>query len=132
MAAYSVASEAMDLEVYLLAALFCGSHGLHEIETHLSGLRSVRSTFETSEVSRRVISLAVLLRSHLDSNSIKSTVSVGSFIPDESESDTRQTLLLREACNKIVHADVVELNAPPDSSERSPRLSRHIQPHISG
>ena len=127
MTAYPVAAEAMDLEVYVLAALFCGSHGLHEIEAHHHGLRWVRSTFEASEVSRRVISLAVLLRSHLDSSNKKSTVTVGSLVPDVSKPDTRTALLLREACNKIIHADIVDLNDPDDSSEEVPRLSRRIR-----
>lgn len=127
MSAYSVAAEAMDLEVYILAALFCGSHGLHAIEADHQGLRWVRSTFEASEVSRRVISLAVVLRSHLDSSNTKSTVSVGSLLPDVSKPGTRTALLLREACNKIIHADIVDLNDPADSSEEVPRLSRRIQ-----
>ena len=127
MTAYPVAAEAMDLETYVLAALFAGSNGLRQIEADQRGLRWVRSTFEASEVSRRLIGLAVLLRSHLDSGSVKSTARVGHFLPDIANPAIQKDLLLREACNKIIHAEDIDLHGHEQDSESTPSLSRCIR-----
>lgn len=59
---YPIAAEALDLEIYVLAALFAGSQALSDIEHDHRGLRWARTAFESAEVSRRLISLAVMLR----------------------------------------------------------------------
>ena len=64
--AYPISTEALDLEVYNLAALFAGSAELQRLGEERAGLKWIRQTFETSEVSRRLIALAVTLRSSLE------------------------------------------------------------------
>lgn len=109
MTAYPVASEAMDREIYILSALVCASEKLKSLEGEMRGLAWVRKTFEASELSQRTISLAVILRSHLDSAQLHPNTHVGSLIPDSETSSNSIPLNLREACNKIIHADVVDM-----------------------
>lgn len=128
MTTYPVAAEAMDLEIYVLAALICGSESMRGIEGELRGIAWVRSTFEASEVSRRIISLAVMLRSHLDSSGIRFDTEVGSLTPDVEAPSNREPLLFREACNKIIHADEVDIHGGTfQSEEETKSLSRHAR-----
>jgi hypothetical protein len=118
---YAIAAEAIDLEVYVLAALVSGSAALAGLEGGRPGLRWARSTFEASEVSRRLIGLAIMLRSQLDASSRPADAVVGSLVPDVSAPSLERPLGLREACNKIIHAESVDL-APEKwkQSERPP------------
>jgi len=126
---YPIAAEALDLEVYVLAALFAGSVCLGNLEPRYHGLRWVRRTFEQSEVSRRLISLAVTLRSQLDVSGRPCDMRVGSLVRDLREPSEQEPLTLREACNKVIHAESVDL--APRGGERSdvPPLSATVALH---
>lgn len=128
MVAYPIAAESIDLEIYTLSALIYGSEKLLEIEKDFRGIAWLRSTFEASEISRRIISLAVLLRSHLDNAGIQSESIVGLVFPDEEKPNQIEPLSLREACNKIIHATEVDLYNETDFSlEESGALSQQIR-----
>jgi len=107
--AYPIATEALDLEVYNLAALFAGSAELQRLGEEHAGLKWVRQTFETSEVFRRLIALAVTLRSSLDEFGREPVDVVGKLMVDNTPSQSTD-LKLREACNKVIHAESVEFH----------------------
>ena len=127
MRAYPVAAEAMDLEIYILSALICGSENLRSLENELRGFEWLRSRFEASEISRRIIGLAVLLRNHLDITQPHPNTNVGSLIPDSESTNCTKPLSLREACNKIIHADMVDIHNDDQSSERNGAISNRIK-----
>jgi len=123
---YPISAEALDLEVYVLAALFTGSEVLAALgETH-RGLRWVRATFESSEVSRRLISLAVMIRSHLDVSPEGSHEAVGLLVTKGEASSQGKSLTLREACNKIIHAESVSFSAGEGDQSSMPPVSPEV------
>ncbi len=123
---YPIAAEAIDLEVYVLAALVSGSEALAGLEGERSGLRWARRTFEASEVSRRLIGLAVMLRSQLDASSRRRDAVVGGLIPDVRAPSVEQSLTLREACNKIIHAESVDLSPGKGEESETPPISSTV------
>jgi hypothetical protein len=123
---YLIAEEALDLEIYTLAALVSGSPTLAMVGDEYSGLRFLRSTFEVSEVSRRLISVAIMLRSQLDSTGQNPDKPVGYLIADISNAAKKEPLVLREACNKLIHATSVDLTALGPQNPRGPALSHAI------
>jgi len=123
---YPIAAEALDLEVYVLAAVFAGSAALAGLEARHRGLRWVRGTFERPEASRRLISLAVMVRSQLDVLSRSCDMTVGTYVRDVRDQSEQEPLTLREACNKIIHAESVELSPGKWEHSESPALSTAI------
>jgi hypothetical protein len=120
-----IAAEALDLETYIVLALFAGSSPIQSVEGDLQPLAFVRKTFEASEACRRLIGLAVMLRGILESRSASSGT-VGSWTVTGPGQST-QPLSLREACNKIIHATDIDLYEGCDA-EHAP-LSRTIRLH---
>jgi hypothetical protein len=123
---YPIAAEALDLEVYVLAALFAGSASLSAVELDMNGIRWVRQTFEVSEISRRLISLAVVLRSALDDSSLDPELTVGRLTPNVAELSRVEDLSLREACNKIIHAQDIDLAPGFREQDERPPISRKV------
>ncbi len=123
---YPIAAEAIDLEIYVLAALVSGSGALARLEGERPGLRWARSTFEASEVSRRLIGLAIILRSYLDAWSRPTEAIVGSLVPDARAPSLQHPLGLREACNKIIHAESVDLSPGKWKQSERPPISSAI------
>jgi hypothetical protein len=126
MSGYPIAAEALDLEIYVLAALFAGSETLANSHALRPGLSWVRATFEHSEVSRRLLSLAVMLRGQLDTASRPIDAPVGSLVPDLGQPLQCVPLTLREACNKIIHAELVDLAPGKWEHSEVPALSNTI------
>ena len=110
---YPIASEALDLEAYTLAALVAGSAVLRREERGKMALAWARRTFEYSEISRRLVGLAVLLRSTLDATGRDGSDVVGELVADVDHPEVIADLTLREACNKIIHARQVDLSPGP-------------------
>lgn len=109
MSTYPIASEAVDLEIYQLACIFAASRELLRLFKDSPFLGHLVETFELSEVSRKLIALAVTCRNMLDSNqNLHGGVKVGTFIAYLDKDQTNIALTFREACNKIIHADDVE------------------------
>ncbi len=105
---YPIAAEALDLEIYQLACIFASSKELAMISAQHDSFKILVDTFELSEASKKLISIAVALRSALDSNSRHhKEVDVGTLIKDTT-TKKEEPLKLREACNKIIHASEVE------------------------
>lgn len=123
---YPIAAEALDLEVYLLASLIAGSHALFDVERDYPGLRWARTTFEFSEISRRLIGLAVMLRTQLEVSHRRPDAIVGTLMTDVSRPSDRANLSLREACNKIIHAKSVSLAASLESQPSESYVSRTV------
>lgn len=82
--------------------------------------------FEASEVSRRLIGLAIMLRSQLDASSRRRDAVVGSLVPDVSAPSLERPLTLREACNKIIHAESVDLSPGKWKQSERPPISSTI------
>ncbi|MBZ5554568.1 MAG: hypothetical protein LAO21_17765 [Acidobacteriia bacterium] len=125
---YPVAAEALDLEIFQLVCVFSASQSLARIESTYPCLRWVRATFETSEASRRLIGLAVMLRNSLDARiGTKSKAVVGRLVADVSRPSQTVELSLREACNKIIHAELVDLSLGSNEHEECPPLADTIK-----
>ncbi len=127
---YPIAAEALDLELYVLAALVAGSRDMHRRAGRSTALRQLRLTFELSEVSRRLIAVAVALRSALDASrrtaeSRGAAGKVGTLVPDVSKPRLKQALPFREACNKIIHADRVDFF--PHTHSEGPALTARVR-----
>lgn len=122
---YPVAVEALHLEVCELAALVAGGKASCDFERDYPGLRLARATFERSEVSRRLVSLAILVRQGLEGADELSAPIVGVLTPDTSNPEYRCALSL-ETCNKIIHADTPRLSSEPIEQDRTPPVSHTI------
>ena len=120
---YPIATEALDLEVYVLAALFAASPELAALESENQGLSWTRRTFEASEISRRLISLAVMLRSMLDASLRGCDGVVGHLLPDAAVPSRTEVLTLREACNKVIHARQIDLSPGKWEESEAPPVS---------
>ena len=106
MAGYPIAAEALDLEVYLLACTITASRKLRAKDQRHPNLQRLARTFELSEVTRRLVALAVVVRS-MDEGRHRADfrkMVVGTLVPDETRPRRSEPLKLREACNKIIHA----------------------------
>src|SRR5438445_714739 len=61
-----IAAEAFDLELYQTACIFTASSELARLSKDQPGLVRVANTFQQSEASRHLISLAAMIRSAMD------------------------------------------------------------------
>jgi hypothetical protein len=119
---YPITAEALDLEIYHLSCFFAASRELIDLSKTYGSLKSLINTFELAEVSKKIISIAVTLRSSLDCIAPKSKLKevsknkTGILVKDIKEG-IEQTLEFREACNKIIHATDIEFfnNSNPDN-----------------
>jgi hypothetical protein len=102
----------IERELYWLAVAFAGSRGLHDLTPDEKNheLDSLRLHFETSEVSRLLISVAVMLRNLMDASSPehiellirKRDMVVGHYFTGKQR--RKKELIFREACHKVIHA----------------------------
>ena len=114
---YPIAAEALDLEIYQLSCLFAASRELTKLSKKNSSLQSLVNAFELSEVSKKLISIAVTLRSFLDCNPKQNSKETTGTLVKDTEEHIVQPLDFREACNKIIHATDIEFfkNCDPDN-----------------
>jgi hypothetical protein len=105
MSSYPISTESLDLELYQLACLIAASKNLVACSADHNSFKFLQETFELSEVSKKLISIAVTLRSFLDNDNNPDTVheTVG-IINEDTEKKNTKPLKFREACNKIIHA----------------------------
>jgi hypothetical protein len=107
---YPIAAEAFDLELYQLACTFAASRELTRLAAAHPGLQRLSSVFQESEAARRLISAAAMVRSAIDTWSSVAHANldapVGDLEPNTERPEKRLTLGFREACNKILHADL--------------------------
>src|SRR5215467_7158296 len=108
-----IAAEAFDLEVYQTACTFAASSELARLAKDQLGLMHVVRTFQQSEASRHLISLAALIRSAMDTWSATAEKNLRTPVGDLQASIENPNEIVplgfREACNKILHADGIEL-----------------------
>jgi len=121
-AGYPIAAEAFDLEVYQLACTFAASREIARLAKTHPGLQQLSSVFQLSEAARRLIAVAAMARSAMDTWSStayekKLTNTVGSLCPDVERPKEQVGLAFREACNKIIHADDMELLAEENDAD---------------
>jgi hypothetical protein len=113
---YPIAAEARDLELYQLLCEVAASPRIARLASRLPRLERLRTVFEASEVSRRLIAVAVTSRSVMDVEAHAKAVLrvskqvVGSLTPDVDKKTAKTDLTFREACNKIIHAQGVTLH----------------------
>ena len=110
---YPIAAEAFDFEVFQLACTFAASRELSRLSRKRPGVARLCGLFELSEAARRLVSAAAMVRSALDtwSTSRRRMLddNVGELIADMTRRTTKKPLRFREACNKILHAEVIDL-----------------------
>ena len=114
----------LDLEIFRLITILEASPALADFEgseTDENKVAFLRG-LEFPEVSRIVMSFAAIIRSAIDANPRAYAGSSGSddlaldrevgtlvtLDPDESDTEVREPLRFREACNKVLHADHVD------------------------
>lgn len=106
---HPIALEAYDLEVYQLACCFAGSRELARLARADRMVEWLRLTFQESEASRRLVAVAAIIRTSLDTW-VADAERVGRLpVGSLAEAGTTCVLSFREACNKVLHADEVEL-----------------------
>jgi hypothetical protein len=101
--AFLYESPFLDLEVSSALAEFKGTYA-----TDQNRVRFIRG-LEYPEISRIVVSLAAIIRSATDANrdsDLELERPVGVILPDTTRPRAWQSLEFREACNKILHADL--------------------------
>jgi hypothetical protein len=101
---YPIAEETIDREAYLIMSIICSSKNLKDIEPKTKNMSFIRRMFELSELSTRILSFAIMVRSCMDGSNNTFDTPVGVLIPSISTPDKTCHLTLREACNKIIHA----------------------------
>jgi len=104
---YPIATETIDLDLYHLACIFAASKNLAELAKNNQSFRFLPEVFEFSEASKKLISIAVTLRSFLDNRHKTVNESVGILCKDLTKGKSIP-LTLREACNKIIHAHDID------------------------
>jgi hypothetical protein len=118
-AGYPIAAEALDLELYQLACTFAASQELTRLFVGHPSLRYLVSVFQQSEAARRLVSVAAMLRNCLDTDSAMnrrhSNQDVGTLTTG-APAGVGSPLGFREACNKLLHAESIELSACGDDS----------------
>lgn len=100
----------IERELYWLAVAFCGSRGIYNLtpDSDNHEFDFLPRNFETSEASRLLISVAVMLRNLIDASSPehlelrlrKKDMVVGYYFVGKKKKE----LIFREACHKVIHA----------------------------
>jgi hypothetical protein len=126
---YPIELDALDLEIYQFACVFAASVELTRWGCKCSSVERLRGRFERSEASRRLIGLAAALRNVMDSwprpkrDGVNCGAGeVGVLTPDLSHPKARETLLFREACNKVIHSDRIHFDVRRSGGEAPPSL----------
>jgi hypothetical protein len=122
---YPIADEAYDLEVFQLACTFAASKELARLGATNRSIDRLRGIFEQSEAARRLIAVAVMVRSKLDARSVVrpnqiekiASMNVGGLTEDLEHARQKGPLQFRAACNKIIHATSLDLMARAGSEE---------------
>jgi hypothetical protein len=124
-------SPQVDMEIYRLLTMVLASQALAECARSPNGglrLEWLRK-IEVAEVSRALVSLAAIVRTGLARGpvgSIELQRPVGLLYEGPPTASKPADLTLREACNKILHADVVDPEVRDEGPELGPSLTRRI------
>ena len=124
-------------EAYRLMCVFAASPELSRRrgDDETSAYGSAMQEFEYVEISRILISLAAILRNQWDLDRARTAdfigtatanQSVGVLIPDMKAPTKTKPLTIRESFNKIVHANLVNL----DRSKAGSITSGHLEPFV--
>ena len=132
-------SPLLELEIYRVLTILEASPALAEFEGEgekdRNGVVHLRR-FEDPEVSRIVVSLAAIVRSSIDANKRYYEIvhkrdlirSVGTLWPDADKRAESGLLVFRDACNKTLHADLVEPERTPETLALTGKLVLHGSP----
>lgn len=110
---YPIESQRLSLDIYQLTCIFASSKTLWKLQGGGDGGTVWgwnKESFELSEVSRLLISIAASCRNIMDSFGISKEVTgldsvpCGILYPNLEQKKVKKDLLFREACNKIIHA----------------------------
>lgn len=98
----------IDFLTYDLLAIFASSKEITKLEHEkFSQLIEIKDKFEISKASKTLITLAIITRNILDSKT-DNTKSNNLFCGELNENGISIKLKIREACNKIVHAEHID------------------------
>ncbi len=101
------------MTVYELACTFAASRELLRLGRKHHGLKQITSTFQLSTAAQRLIAIASMTRSALDTwpSAVLAgrDAGVGVLVPNIEHPGKRKALGFREACNKLLHADHIDL-----------------------
>ncbi len=103
-------TQILRLDLYRILCHFFASRNFAELSTGDAAwnpIAELADEFEESEIVRILVATSIYFRIFLDQNSLRgdpSGADSGLLTPDLSKPDQSQTLDLREACNKIIHA----------------------------
>lgn len=136
-AGFPIAAEALDLEVYQLACVFAASHEIMRWGKDAASIARLRTTFERSEASRRLITLAATLRNSMDSWSKirrdrfdQTSGPVGTLTPNLQTPTVTAPLRFRDACNKLIHTEHINFDVRRPTGQHEPSLRPFV--HLYG
>jgi hypothetical protein len=125
----------LDVELYRLITVVEASHALqaHEVSAVDERDRNIWEflrQFEFPEVSRIVVSIAAIHRTAINANrkyyhkvhTRAMEREVGILRPDDNDPQLQESLHFREACNKVLHAEQVDLERDEESGALTGRL----------
>lgn len=112
------------VDLYYLALIFAGSEKISEFRSEGDSPYSLFWVFrntEYSEISRRLISVAAILRNLMELNrdTTIQTLEVGKFYRISNSNEFAE-LTFREACNKVIHAEHINFDNSDDPTVSSP------------
>jgi len=112
----AAASGAASLAIYQAACTFAASHELAHLSRRHGGLARICAEFQVLEASLCLVRVAAIIKHTMDTLSSSAQVimnkPVGQLQPETADSGQLVPLGLREACNRILHADEMELLRP--------------------
>jgi hypothetical protein len=121
----------LEREIYFLAVLFNASESLHKSDDNEDndGIDRLRSHFETSEASRALVSVAVMLRNQMDwmrDEQVDLLLTKEARIVGSYSKPKVRDLSFRDACNKIIHVRDIEF----DIHQTTPSRSGFLRPLV--
>jgi hypothetical protein len=134
---HPIEPQTLQRELYWLAAAASASEKLHELSEPRDDdeLDTLRIRYEITEISRLLISIAVIIRNMQDSpvprligpnraarKSRQKEIEVGTLVTDSGKSQ----LNIRNACNKIIHALYVNFPVAQSDPEKLSHITRKV------
>lgn len=133
-------TDTSDIWLYQLACIFYGSQGFGAFGDKYEWNNDLRRRFQEAEINRLLISIAASVRRRNEDvfalpdeektyrgiGQGQTPDSVGVLIKNIAESDKEYKLTLRDACNKIIHANKLNF----DYNEEVPRAGGVLNPVV--
>ena len=123
------------LDLYRLFCMFFGDKQLAEMEEGSITIQTLRERYVYSEAIRILTTTSIALRILFDQHEREfeeaSKRHCGQLFPDWPNRETPEDLMLREACNKIIHATKVHYNVvDPDPDHNPDQIGVYLRPYL--